>query len=280
MKKEFSLEEQQGSVLVDANDDIVVGVSSDSTVCVWDRRNGKLKEVFYHHRASVWGVRIQDGYIITGSMDGFIAVIDAKTLQIKKHFLAHENEWGISDLDTSSDFIVSGCFDRLLRVWSFPDCRLIRTIEARHAVNCVSVCGDLVATCSRTGCAASPSAPNVIIWRISTGDIIRTLDLPSCCFVKLDHDKLVTLVAAGNEIIGEHHIVKWPIAKILILFRPKDLNDSNAKSNLKWDFRNPKNKAEILLRYQHTPAVISSRSTLVYSQPRTRGMCSVLDFWP
>ena len=27
-------------------------------------------------------------------MDGFIAVIDAKTLQIKKHFLAHENEWG------------------------------------------------------------------------------------------------------------------------------------------------------------------------------------------
>ena len=72
----------------------VVGVSSDSTVCVWDRRNGQLKEVFYHHRASVWGVRIQNGYIITGSMDGFIAVIDAKTLQIKKHFLAHENEWG------------------------------------------------------------------------------------------------------------------------------------------------------------------------------------------
>ena len=72
----------------------VVGVSSDSTVCVWDRRTGQLKEVFYHHRASVWGVRIQDGYIVTGSMDGFIAVIDAKTLQIKKHFLAHENEWG------------------------------------------------------------------------------------------------------------------------------------------------------------------------------------------
>ena len=101
-----------------------------------------------------------------------------------------------------------------------------------------------------------------------------------CFYLQLDHDKLVTLVAAGNEIIGEHHIVKWPIAKILILFRPKDLNDSNAKSNLKWDFRNPKNKAEILLRYQHTPAVISSRSMLVYSQPRTRGMCSVLDFWP
>ena len=91
----------------------------------------------------------------------------------------------VSDLDTSSEYIVSGCFDRIIRVWSFPDCRLIRTIEARHAINCVSVCDDLVATCSRTGCAASPSAPNVIIWRISTGDIVRTLDLPSCCFVKV-----------------------------------------------------------------------------------------------
>ena len=27
-------------------------------------------------------------------MDGTIAVIDAETLNIKKHFVAHENEWG------------------------------------------------------------------------------------------------------------------------------------------------------------------------------------------
>ena len=51
-------------------------------------------EVFYIHRASVWGVKIQDNYIVTGSMDGTIAVIDAETLVIKKHFVAHENEWG------------------------------------------------------------------------------------------------------------------------------------------------------------------------------------------
>ena len=45
----------------------------------------------------------------------------------------------VSDLDTSSDVIVSGCFDRILRVWSFPDCEHLRTIDAKHAVNCVSV---------------------------------------------------------------------------------------------------------------------------------------------
>ena len=73
---------------------IVVGVSSDSTVFIWDRSTGALREVMYHHRASVWGIRIQDNWIITGSMDGTISVVDIETLQLKKHFLAHENEWG------------------------------------------------------------------------------------------------------------------------------------------------------------------------------------------
>ena len=89
----------------------------------------------------------------------------------------------VSDLDTSKDVIVSGCFDRLLRIWSFPDCNLRLTIDAKHAVNCVSVCKELAATCSRTG--RSTGTPNVIIWNIFTGDMVRALDLPSACFVQV-----------------------------------------------------------------------------------------------
>ena len=159
-------------------------------------------EVFYHHRASVWGIRIQDGYIVTGSMDGTIALIEVASMQIKKHFMAHHNEWGskcfnwlinyppkclcsmsVSDLDTSADVIVSGCFDRLIRVWSFPDCQLKLTIEVKHAVNCVSVCNDLVASCSRTG--RTIGVPNVMLWNIHNGQMIRALELPSACFVKV-----------------------------------------------------------------------------------------------
>ena len=73
---------------------IVVGVSSDSTIFIWDRATGALREVMYHHRASVWGIRIQDNWIVTGSMDGTISVVDIDTLKLYKHFLAHENEWG------------------------------------------------------------------------------------------------------------------------------------------------------------------------------------------
>ena len=89
----------------------------------------------------------------------------------------------VSDLDTSKDVIVTGCFDRLLRIWSFPDCSLRLTIDAKHAVNCVSVCKELAATCSRTG--RSSGTPNVIIWNIFTGDMVRALDLPSACFVQV-----------------------------------------------------------------------------------------------
>ena len=89
----------------------------------------------------------------------------------------------VSDLDTSKDVIVTGCFDRLLRIWSFPECTLRLTIDAKHAVNCVSVCKELAATCSRTG--RSSGTPNVIIWNIFTGDMVRALDLPSACFVQV-----------------------------------------------------------------------------------------------
>ena len=103
----------------------------------------------------------------------------------------------------------------------------------------------------------------------------------------------MALVAAGDTIIGSHHMVKWPIAKVLVLFCPDDLrNGSKINSanytpeNLKktkalaWDVGDVKNKTEILLRYHQTPAVISNRTLLVYSQPRTPGMCSILNFWP
>ena len=95
---------------------------------------------------------------------------------------------------------------------------------------------------------------------------------------KLDRDKLLTLVAAGNAIIGEPHMIKWPIAKIMILQRPR--GTKGAVEELRnWDHTNAKQKSEILIRYHRTPAVTCNRTMLVYSQPRTKGMCSVIKHW-
>ena len=63
-------------------------------------------DVLYHHRASVWGVKITDENVVTGSMDGTIAVIDANSREVKRHFLAHEDEWGGEQFLKSKFFIV------------------------------------------------------------------------------------------------------------------------------------------------------------------------------
>ena len=57
-------------------------------------RSRYFSDIFFHHRASVWGVSISKNYIITGSMDGTIALIDINTMTLKKHFMAHQGEWG------------------------------------------------------------------------------------------------------------------------------------------------------------------------------------------
>jgi len=105
------------------------------------------------------------------------------------------------------------------------------------------------------------------------------------------------MVAAGDGIIGEHHVIKWPIAKILIIPRDEAWNlDGNKSTQQTYQNTSQKQKTkqqndnkagvsidergEILVRYQHTPSVGCTRSLLVYTQPRTRGMCTVLDFWP
>ena len=106
-----------------------------------------------------------------------------------RQFLAHEDEWGVSDLATNKDYIVSGCFGRRLKVWSFPTCEFIRTIDTGHAVNCVDVHENLAATCSRTGKRQQVLMPNVKLWDLTSGNCIRSFDLPSACFVQVSSSK-------------------------------------------------------------------------------------------
>ena len=203
----------------------------------------------------------------------------------------------VSDLDASRNLVVSGSFDGRVRVWRLPECGSVLTISTGHAVNCVSVCVDtgVIASCSRTARQNSNKGCNVAIWSLGDGSLLKALDVESACYVKvrfifdqqvtkpkviafqIDRFKLVTLVSAGDSIIGEHHMIKWPIAKIVTMFLPEDSKDC-APSLETWDYK--AEKSEILLRYLRTPAVTCDETLLVYSQSRTRGICTVLNMWP
>lgn len=206
----------------------------------------------------------------------------------------------VSDLDATRNLVVSGSFDGHVLVWRLPECRRALSIATGHAVNCVSVCADLgvIASCSRTAKQDPGKGCNVALWSLEDGSLLKALDLESACYVKvrfrfaeessewtccfsfqIDRHKLVCLVSAGDSIIGEHHMIKWPIAKIVTMFLPNDFTEGAPRASLEaWNYK--ADKSEILLRYLRTPSVTCDETLLVYSQSRTRGICTVLNMWP
>ncbi len=174
----------------------------------------------------------------------------------------------VGDLDATDTDLFSASLSGHIRAWSLPACRLRLEIEAGHSVNCISVFGGVIASCSRTGRRQNGSGSNVVLWDADTGSALRRLDLlPSACYVKLDEDKLLALVSAGDAIIGEPHMLKWPIAKVLVLQRPARKKGNNEELKY-WNYNEC--KSEILLRYQVSMmrGFAFCRLIRIYSFPR------------
>ena len=79
---------------------------------------------------------------------------------------------------------------------------------------------------------------------------------------------MVCLVAAGDEVIGELHVIKWPIARILVvpkeeLWKQPPICSRSSSASSKVDLSKC---GEVLLRYQHTPAVVASKTMLAFTQ--------------
>jgi len=116
---------------------------------------------------------------------------------------------------------------------------------------------------------------------------------------QIDQYKLVAVVSASaQDVMGERQVMKWPLAIVVVMPLPSTKNVLLRNSFAEWNYGDK--RSEILLRcylfcslnsyflirplhgfrYNRTPAVACSRTLLVYSQQRTPGVCSILDFWP
>ncbi len=67
-------------------------------------------------------------------------------------------------------------------------------------------------------------------------------------------DRLLVLSSAGSDIVGEHHLVKWPIAVLTIVAMPGEKDLPEALKSRNWN-EGDRKKSELLLRYRRTPAV-------------------------
>ena len=97
----------------------VVSTSSDDTARVWDVAN-KQAPLVYHEPggapigAAVWSHN--NRYIAVYGGDGILYILDAQTLQVIKHIttgVAFSQSWSPDDTH-----IVTGCYDKVARVWS------------------------------------------------------------------------------------------------------------------------------------------------------------------
>lgn len=90
---------------------------------------------------------------------------------------------------------------------------------------------------------------------------------------------MVCLTSGGSDtVMGEPHVIKWPIA-ILRTIATSSSYYADATNNVVVS-SDPESRSEQLLRYRRTPSVACNRTKLAYSQDRTPGMCTVMDFWP
>ena len=64
----------------------------------------------------------------------------------------------------------------------------------------------------------------------------------------------MVLSSAGSDIVGEHHLVKWPIAVLTIVAMPEEKDLTEALKSRNWS-EGSRKKSELLLRYRRTPAV-------------------------
>jgi WD40 repeat protein len=84
-------------------------------------------------RAAVFS--IDEQYLIIGSMDGVITIVDAASLNVSGRFQAHRHGFGVNCIAFSKDNMhyYTGSRDAHLNIYSSSDHRLIRSLPAHHA---------------------------------------------------------------------------------------------------------------------------------------------------
>jgi WD40 repeat protein len=211
---------------------IVTGHGADSalddtvdtaTICVWDAASGRLKRTLQGHSRRVWSLAVTpDGTrIVSGGGDGTLRIWDLahgrleRTLDvdITSDMRAKGEEWRAQVLTVAvtpdGSRIVSGGYDRLVRIWDLASGRLEQTLQGHtDEVNAVALTADgaRIVSCAFDIQGHSRSPDPLRVWDLASGQQIATwtpdpgVSVTACCTVPTD----ASLVAYGDSTGGIH----------------------------------------------------------------------------
>jgi len=184
------------------DEDKIITGSDDTLIHVYDTKTGKLRTKLEGHEGGVWALQYEGNTLVSGSTDRSVRVWDIAKGICTQTFFGHTStvrclqilmpsptgkvKDGIPEIEPKFPLIITGSRDSQLRVWRLPDANSRRYIQTgppandeqcpyfirilsghSHSVRAISAHGDTLVSGSYDS--------TVKVWRISTGEILHTL---------------------------------------------------------------------------------------------------------
>jgi len=187
---------------VDVDHDTFITVGYDRTVRKWNKTTceGLCFATARDSILSVLTVPIDKSRVLCGLSDGGIEMRRANDLGLISLFEIHSTEvWSISQLNDGS--FVSASTDSTVKRWD-ENGMVIQTFSEDLTggfVRVIELTSDVI---------VASSLDTTLIWKVSTGDLLRKTSLRSEALIKLSNDKFVTgstdnMIHVWNGITGE-----------------------------------------------------------------------------
>jgi len=193
---------EEGSVQLDMTKDIIVTVTGCGVVTMWSRKTFlPLYRNHHHGYEPVLGVRCLADLVVTGGIQGSMAVFTVKDEEVTLESLVEEpGQTSINHLDVQGDHVLVGT-DRDMRLWGVEDRtkpKLLSTVPAEHVCCCVLFY-------PQAACTGLILRPGLQIWDMVRGVPLRHLHPNhSMWVVAVKGDLLAT---STSTVAGEEHSI-------------------------------------------------------------------------
>lgn len=144
-KLQQTLESHQSSItriVISKDGQMLVSGSMDRTIKIWHLPTGRLQQIL-EGKDMDWvhcvALSPDERYVLGGDKAGIIRVWDLVTGKLEQTWVAHDQRsWSnsIRELVFTADgkILISCSFDKTIRVWEMPACRLVRTLTGHTDV--------------------------------------------------------------------------------------------------------------------------------------------------
>lgn len=158
----------------------ICGMAVDSNTIYCSIRNGKIITIdrqsyrvdeFIVSKSSMWSVKTYDSYLVSGTVDGKVLLLDKSTLSIKKSLILGKKN--IGSLYINEETLYAASHDGKLFKISMRNFEIESLMKNVHKkmFDCAGICGDMLVT-------VSYPCSEIALWNKDTLEKIKVINIP------------------------------------------------------------------------------------------------------